>query len=263
MPELPEVETIRRQLEPLLTGRRIADAGAFASGKFTPAVEVIGATIEGVGRRGKFLLVGLDDDRELVIHLGMTGQLIPEPDQDDPYLRAWWRFSDGAILGYRDVRRFGRIRVAEAGRYEGTLADLGPEPFDDDFTPDSLYEALRASRRHVKTQLLSQKPVAGVGNIYADEACFQARVHPGARRVSKAKAAALHTAIVDVLSQGVANGGTTLRDYVNADGDSGENQHHLVCYGRHGEPCVRCGDELAKTVLDARTTTFCRTCQRR
>jgi len=263
VPELPEVETIRRQLEPWLVGRRVVDAGAFESAKFTPAVEIAGATFESVGRRGKFLLFGLDDDRELVVHLGMTGQLLPNTDLDDPYLRAWWHLDNGEILGYRDVRRFGRIRVAYDHRYEGALATLGPEPFDAAFTPEALYAGLRRSRRHIKTQLLSQRPVAGVGNIYADEACFQARVHPGARRVTKAQAAALHTAIVEVLAQGVANGGTTLRDYVNADGAEGDNQHHLSCYGRSGQPCVRCGDELRKIVLDARTTTFCRTCQRR
>jgi formamidopyrimidine-DNA glycosylase len=263
VPELPEVETIRRQLGPLVRGRTVTDAGAFASGKFTPATEIVGATIEEIGRRGKFLLFGLDDDRELVVHLGMTGQLIPGVDLDDPYLRAWWYLNDGSVLGFRDVRRFGRIRVATGGVYEGLLASLGPEPFDPAFTPQSLYAALRASKRHVKTQLLSQRPVAGVGNIYADEACFRSRVHPGARKVSKAKAAALHQAIVDVLAQGVANGGTTLRDYVDAAGDEGDNQHHLDCYGRYGEPCVRCGTPLRKIVLDARTTTFCPTCQRR
>ncbi len=263
MPELPEVETIRRQLLPVVGGRSVLDAGAFPSGKFTPATEVVGATIEDINRRGKFLLFVLDDDRELIVHLGMTGQLIPNVDLDDPYLRAWWRFDDESTLGFRDVRRFGRIRVAEHGRYEGALATLGPEPFDPAFTPESLYAALRKSRRHVKTQLLSQKPVAGVGNIYADEACFQAGVHPAARTVTKAKAEALHEAIVNVLTQGVNNGGTTLRDYVNAEGDEGENQHHLDCYGRHGQPCVRCGTELRKSVLDARTTSHCPSCQRR
>ena len=263
MPELPEVETIRRQLTPLLLGRAVVDAGAFPSGKFTPATEIVGATIEQVDRRGKFLLFGLDDDRELIVHLGMTGQLLPDIDADDPYLRAWWRFDDGLFLGFRDVRRFGRIRVAHDGAYEGALATLGPEPFGDDFTPDSLYAAIKGSKRHLKTQLLSQRPVAGVGNIYADEACFIARVHPGVRRITKKQATVLHAAIVEVLRQGVANGGTTLRDYVGADGETGDNQFHLQCYGRYGEPCVTCGTALRRLTLDARTTTFCPTCQPR
>lgn len=263
MPELPEVETIRRQLEPWVVGRSVVDAGSHPSMKFTPAVEIVGAEIESLARRGKFLLFGLDDDRELIVHLGMTGQLLPDPDPADPHLRAWWSFDDGAVLGFRDVRRFGRIRVAENHAYQGMLAELGPEPLSADFTPDHLYDALRRSSRHVKTQLLSQKPVAGVGNIYADEACFRAGVHPGARRVSRAKATALHEAIVHVLRQAVDHGGTTLRDYRNADGGEGQNQYHLDCYGRYGDPCVRCGEELRRLTLDARTTTYCRTCQRR
>ena len=193
----------------------------------------------------------------------MTGQLLPGADLDDPYLRAWWRFADDRVLGFRDVRRFGRIRIAIDGKYEGMLAKLGPEPFSDGFTPAGLYAAIKASNRPVKTQLLSQRPVAGVGNIYADEACFLAGVHPGARRLSKAKAEALHGTIVAVLQQGVDNGGTTLRDYRNADGGEGDNQHHLYCYGRYGEPCFECGSELRRIMLDARTTTFCPTCQRR
>ena len=269
MPELPEVETIRRQLEPWVAGRAIVDAGSHPSAKFTPAVETVGSIIERVRRRGKFLLFQLDDDRELVIHLGMTGQLIPDAALDDAYLRAWWRLDPSTgpphaeILGFRDVRRFGRIRIAVNGQYEGALASLGPEPFDDEFTPMSLWAALKRSNRRLKTQLLSQAPVAGVGNIYADEACFLAGVHPGARSISKAKAEALHDAIVTVLRQGVDNGGTTLRDYVDADGDPGHNQFHLLCYGRYGEPCVQCGTELRRLTLDARTTTYCPVCQRR
>lgn len=257
------METIRRQLAPMVSSRTVLDAGAFPSGKFTPATEIVGSTIERVDRRGKFLLFGLDDHRELVVHLGMTGQLLPGVDPEDPYLRAWWRFDDGLFLGFRDVRRFGRIRVAQNGRYEGALATLGPEPLGPEFTADSLYTSVKRSTRHLKTQLLSQRPVAGVGNIYADEACFLAGVHPGARRITKKQAAALHAAIVEVLQQGVDNGGTTLRDYVGADGESGDNQFHLQCYGRYGEPCVRCGTELRRLTLDARTTTFCPTCQRR
>lgn len=263
MPELPEVETIRRQLAPWLCGRTVIEAQSHPSEKFTPARETVGATFESVGRRGKFLLFDLDDDRELIVHLGMTGQLLPITDLADPYVRAWWRLDDGGVLGYRDVRRFGRIRIAVNNQYEGTLATLGPEPFSAEFTAESLWAALRNSDRRIKTQLLSQRPVAGVGNIYADEACFIAAVHPGSRRITRKQAAALHDAIVKVLQQGVDNGGTTLRDYVNAAGASGENQHHLDCYGRAGEPCVRCGNELRRVVLDARSTTYCPTCQKR
>ncbi|MGI9621322.1 MAG: bifunctional DNA-formamidopyrimidine glycosylase/DNA-(apurinic or apyrimidinic site) lyase [Acidimicrobiales bacterium] len=263
MPELPEVETIRRQIEPAISNRVVVEAGAFASDKFTPAREVEGATVVGANRRGKYLLFPLDDGRELIVHLGMTGQLIPDAPIDDPYLRAWWRLDSGSTIGYRDVRRFGRIRVTPAGEYEGTLAAIGPEPFSEDFTPTSLHASLKTSTRHLKTQLLSQRPVAGLGNIYADEACFRAGVHPAARQVSKPRAARLHAAIIEVLEQGIKNGGTTLRDYVNAEGETGSNQGHLDCYGRYGEPCVNCGTELRRSTIDARTTTHCPICQRR
>ncbi len=263
MPELPEVESIRQQLEPWLVGRQIISAGSHPSAKFSPAVETIGMTIESVSRRGKYLLLGLDDGREMVIHLGMTGQLFPIESPTDPYLRAWWGMDDESILGFRDVRRFGRIRVSDANHHEGTLAILGPEPLSEEFTPEHLYAALKKSNRKIKTQLLSQKPVAGVGNIYADEACFRAGIYPGVRKATKVQVVRLHAEIINVLSLALENGGTTLRDYVNVEGDQGRNQEFLLCYGRYGEPCYACGDILKRTVLDGRGTTFCGNCQKR
>ena len=266
MPELPEVETIRRQLEPRLVGRRIVDAWAFASEKFTDAPHAVGAEIEAVGRRGKYLILGLDDDQELVVHLGMTGQLMVQPERAlDDYSRAWFELDDGATLVFRDVRRFGRIRVVPAGDYAtiATLHTIGPEPFDPGFTGEALYERLRASDRRIKTQLLSQRPVAGVGNIYADEALWHAGVYPAARTITRARADRLRDALVEVLTAGIEHGGTTLRDYRNAEGGEGSNQRHLQCYGRAGEPCTRCGTELRSRIWDARTTTWCPRCQPR
>jgi formamidopyrimidine-DNA glycosylase len=157
------------------------------------------------------------------------------------------------------------VAVVPAGRYEGlpTLAALGPEPFDEAFHPDALHRGLAASRRSVKTQLLSQRLVAGVGNIYADEALWYAGVHPAARRVGRDAAHRLHGAVRRALRLGLANGGTTLRDYRDASGGEGRNQHALQCYGRAGAPCRRCGDELERIVVDARATTLCRRCQPR
>ncbi len=266
MPELPEVETIRRQLAPRLTGRRIVDAEAHASAKFASATAATGARIDEVGRRGKYLLFGLDNAHELIVHLGMTGLLrIASTTERDPYVRAHWLLDDGATLEYRDVRRFGRIAVVPTGQYLSlpTLAAQGPEPFDDAFTEQQLWKVLRSSTARVKTQLLSQRPVAGVGNIYADEALWRARLHPASRSITRPQAARLHEAIRHVLAQGIDNGGTTLRDYRNFEGGHGENQHALACYGRGDEPCLRCGTLLRRTVLDARGTTFCPTCQRR
>lgn len=267
MPELPEVETIRRELEPLVVGRRLVDGWAFPHPKFLPALDAVGATVTGVGRHGKYLLARLDDGAELVIHLGMTGALRVRPpgDPGDAYVRAWWALDEpgGEALEFRDVRRFGRLAVARPGEHAGTLAVQGPDALDPNLQGDDLYKALRQSTRAIKAQLLSQKPLAGVGNIYADEALWQARVDPRARTITRPKARALLGAIQDVLHAAVENRGTTLRDYRTVTGERGDNQFHLRAYGRAGLPCERCGTPLRRIVLDARATTYCPTCQRR
>lgn len=266
MPELPEVETVRRGLLPLVTGATIASAGSHPSAKFDQALEAVGTRIIGVERRGKYLLLGLDDERTLVVHLGMTGQLRVDPpgSSPDPYDRAWWTFGDGRELRLRDVRRFGRVAVlGEDHSSLPTLAGLGPEPFDPAFTPEHLWRSLNSRSARIKTQLLSQRPVAGVGNIYADEALWRAKVHPAARHITKPGAKRLRDAIIAVLQEGIDHGGTTLRDYVNVDGGSGQNQFHLECYGRTGEPCNRCSTLLRRQVFDGRSTTWCPKCQRK
>ncbi|MFN7150989.1 MAG: zinc finger domain-containing protein, partial [Microthrixaceae bacterium] len=181
------------------------------------------------------------------------------------HLRARWLLDDGRTLWFDDVRRFGRIAVVRAGEHASlpTLAALGPEPFDDAFTPEHLRSRVHASDRAIKTQLLSQRVVAGVGNIYADEALWRARVHPASRRITRASAVLLRDSIRDVLAEGIRNGGTTLRNYRDAEGGSGSHQRHLDCYGRSGEPCVRCATVLRRGVIDARSTTWCPQCQRR
>lgn len=270
MPELPEVETIRVALDPLLRGRTIVDAAAHPSPKFASAPEAVGARVEGVRRRGKYLLADLADPEEavaphvLVVHLGMTGQLGTDLDPVGPHARAWWTLDDGATLTFRDVRRFGRIAVLPRDDHRAlpTLHALGPEPFDPAFTPAVLRAGL-TGRRAVKTQLLSQRPVAGVGNIYADEALWAARIHPAARRIGPARAARLHAALLDALGRGLANGGTTLRDYRTVEGGEGRNQRELRCYGRGGRPCLRCGALLRRAELDGRGTTWCPRCQPR
>lgn len=275
MPELPEVETVRRQLAPRLVGRTITEAGSHWSDKFTPATAATGSRLTDTGRRGKFLLIDLDDDRQLVVHLGMTGRLhVVEPSRagggapdfaDDPYRRAWWQLDDGSRLEFTDVRRFGRIRVVPAGDHSSipALRNAGPEPWDPQLDARSFAELLGRSRRRLKTQLLSQRPIAGVGNIYADEALWLARINPKVTRISSERAGRLLDAIREVLERGLDNGGTTLRDYRDADGRTGDNQHALAAYGRSGLPCLRCGTELRSAQIDARTTTWCPTCQRR
>jgi formamidopyrimidine-DNA glycosylase len=271
VPELPEVETIRRQLAPRVVGRVVTGAWAFDSPKFADAPEAVAHAVGGMRRRGKYLLFDLlgpgpGERRELVVHLGMTGRLavVSRPDVvASPHLRARWDLDDGTALAFHDARRFGRIAVVPAGDHRRlpTLHALGPEPFDPGFTATHLRDGL-TGRRAVKTVLLSQRVVAGVGNIYADEALWAAGVSPRARRLGPTRAAELHDAIVTVLASAIGHGGTTLRDYRDADGGRGTHQQSLACYGRGGLPCVRCGTPLRHGTLDGRGTTWCPRCQR-
>jgi formamidopyrimidine-DNA glycosylase len=250
-----------------VAGRAITDGWGHPSARFAQAPEAVGAAVAQVGRRGKYLLVGLDDGRELIVHLGMTGRLSVRTERAalDPYVRAWWRLDDGSVLELRDVRRFGRLAVVPAGEHGTlpTLAAQGPEPWDPALDDGGLWRNLRRSRARVKTQLLSQRPVAGVGNIYADEALWLAGIHPARRTVTRRQAGSLLTALREVLEQGIRNGGTTLRDYRTVAGEPGANQGELACYGRAGEPCARCGTTLRRAVYDGRTATFCPSCQPR
>ncbi len=268
MPELPEVETIRAELAPRLAGSRIVEAWGRPAPKFEAAAEVIGASIDGVGRRGKYLVVGLDDRRRLIIHLGMTGRLAIRNDDDlgdHRHLRAWWRLDGRGTFTFHDVRQFGRLAVVDADGPTGlaTFDALGPEPLEPGFDGEPLWRHAKRSKQRIKTQLLSQRPVAGVGNIYADEALWMARIHPGARSLSRPRAEALAGSLVEVLSQAVDHDGTTLRDYRTLDGETGGHQFHLRCYGRSGEPCERCATTMVRRVYDGRSTTMCPTCQTR
>ncbi len=196
----------------------------------------------------------------------MTGGLsVPPRLPDDSHVRAWWSLDTGGFLVFRDVRRLGRVAVVEAGDHAGlpTLHHLGPEPFDPALDGRRFHALLAASRRRVKTSLLSQRPIAGVGNIYADESLWRARINPSARRVGPGRAADLLAAIRDVLTEALDNGGTTLRDYRTPDGAAGRNRPRLTCYGRSGQPCTACGTMLVSKQLDQRTTTWCPSCQAR
>jgi formamidopyrimidine-DNA glycosylase len=171
---------------------------------------------------------------------------------------------DGRVLAFRDPRRFGRMAVVEKGDYARipTLAHLGPEPLSDEFDKVRFADALAHTNAPVKPFLLSQRPVAGVGNIYADEALWRARIHPTSRRVGRSRADALHDAIRQVLADAIDREGTTFRDYRMVNGESGRNATFLVAYGRAGTPCPRCKTPLRKIVLGGRGTTYCPRCQR-
>jgi formamidopyrimidine-DNA glycosylase len=263
MPELPEVESVRRQLEPALAGRRVLRVWADAQRRFHAPELLTGRTVLTVGRRGKFLICPLDQDLELVLHLGMTGVL--HFGAADAYARARLGLDDGRELVFRDVRRFGALAVVPAGAYQAlpTLARLGPEPLSDAFDPDRFARDLAATRAPVKPYLLSQRPVAGVGNIYADEALWRARIHPASRRVGRLRALALHAAIREVLAGAVAREGTTFRDYRMVNGESGRYADALVAYGQAGRPCPRCATPLRRLLLAGRAATYCPACQRR
>jgi formamidopyrimidine-DNA glycosylase len=266
LPELPEVESVRRQLDPELAGRSALDVWfdphPAMPREFHDLERLPGHRIHNVGRRGKFLIAPLDDELELVMHLGMTGVL--GFDMDDPYVRARVSLDDGRELTFRDVRRFGRMAVVDAGIYASIpmLAMLGPEPLSDEFDPDVFAWELRRTRSPVKPFLLSQRPVAGVGNIYADEALWLARIHPASRRVGRERAHALHGAIREVLAASIEREGTTFRDYRMVDGSSGRNVNFLAAYGQEGRPCPRCGTPMRRIVLGGRGTTYCPHCQR-
>ena len=252
MPELPEVESVRRQLEPELTGRRVLAVWADAQRRFHAPDRLRGRTVKGVGRRGKYLLCPLGMTG--VLHFGVA----------DGYARARLTLDDGRELVFRDVRRFGGLAVVEAGAYGPlpSLARLGPEPLSEAFDPRRFARDLAATRAPVKPYLLSQRPVAGVGNIYADEALWLARIHPASRRVGPRRALALHGAIRRVLTDAIDREGTTFRDYRMVNGESGRNADFLIAYGQAGRPCPRCQTPLRKVFLGGRGTTFCPSCQR-
>lgn len=269
MPELPEVETIRRQLSEEVVGQTVIRAGSHESEKFSPARKAQGRCFIELGRRGKYLIGEFDNETELIIHLGMTGQLLIDTEEEaskklDPYCRAWWLLANGKTVVYRDVRRFGRIAIVNKGDYSKipTLRDMGPEPFSVELTGDEVWSRSKGRRSRIKTQLLSQRLIAGVGNIYADEALFLARINPALRSISRSQAERLLDCVRTVLSEAIDRGGTTLRDYRNLEG-KGSNQYHLKCYGRSGEACVVCGCVLRLRVIDARSTTWCPQCQAR
>jgi formamidopyrimidine-DNA glycosylase len=274
VPELPEVETIRRRLEPLLSGRKIVRAEIVDSRLTRPlpaegvAAELEGERIEALGRRGKYLLVRFESERALVVHLRMTGSLRHRPAGGDllAYERARLELDDGSELVYRDVRRFGTWRLLEAGELESYLAGrVGPEPLAADFSPELLRGRLAGRRTALKAALLDQRTLAGLGNIYVDETLWAARLHPAtaAGSLSRQSTARLHRAIREALQLGIARQGATLRDYALPDGESGSMQNEFRVYGREGKPCDRCGAPIAKTRIAGRGTWFCPRCQRR
>jgi formamidopyrimidine-DNA glycosylase len=294
MPELPEVETVARDLQRWVAGAQITDAEVRWERTIRhpqPAeqfvAEVRGAQIDRVGRRAKSVLIHLADGRVMTVALRMTGALIVAPPgaPDDPYARVVFSLADGRELRYRDVRKFGRIGLWEGGglrrrrttKPRRRVADVrapyrvgdvfgrhGPEPLATTFSAARLAERLHGRSARLKTLLLDQSFVAGVGNIYADEARWRARLHPqrAADTLTAGEIARLHRALRAVLRQGIDNRGASFADYVGADGEPGANAERLAVYRRTGEPCLRCGTTIERLVIGQRSTHFCPHCQR-
>jgi formamidopyrimidine-DNA glycosylase len=274
VPELPEVETIVADLRPHLTGRTIVRCELlFPTIVRHPEPEVFidsaaGMRIAGMRRRGKFILIDLEKDLELVVHLGMTGQL-RLVDADTPlsnHTHVIFTLDDGRHLRYRDPRRFGRLLL---GTHESLLASkkmprLGPEPIDADFAAEELYRRLRNRRTSLKAVLLDQGAIAGVGNIYADESLHRARLRPDrlAGSLSRKSVQRLHESLRDSLRTAIINRGSSVDTYRDAWGEMGGQQEKLQVYGRAGEPCFTCGRPLAMIRLAGRSTVFCRRCQK-
>ncbi|MDX6704078.1 MAG: formamidopyrimidine-DNA glycosylase [Baekduia sp.] len=271
MPELPEVETIRRQLAPHVEGRvlervEILDARwalPLAPVELTDAIE--GRRVERLDRRGKYFVFALEDEVFLLVHLRMTGNLLLDPAPDTPYQRVVFTLGDGQQIRFCDPRRFGtgELAIGEAGLEAFFAGRLGIEPLGDELTGPRLRALARGRRAPVKAFLLDQRHIAGVGNIYADEALFRARIHPlrPAGSLKPAQYEALAEAVRDALSAGLAAGGATIDDFRHADGVEGAFQNEFQIHLREGEPCLGCGAEVVKMVVGGRGTYVCRTCQ--
>jgi formamidopyrimidine-DNA glycosylase len=269
MPELPEVESVRRAIAPALEGRTLEHVEIDDARLTRPedplavAAELTGERVERVDRRGKYLIVRFASGRALLIHLRMTGSLLREPGEAS-HLRALLRLDDDSTVGYRDVRRFGTWLLLEPGELEPYLGTrLGEEPLVAAFTAKGLAEQLEGRRAPLKAALLDQRTLAGLGNIYVDEALWYARLHPlrPAGSLERRELQRLHRAIRKALQLGIARQGSTLSDYRLPDGSSGTMQEEFRAYGRTGEPCDRCGTVLEKTRVGGRSTWFCPHCQ--
>lgn len=273
MPELPEVELIKEYIHEHAAGKTIAYVESLLPRMWRncPAdvaeTLITGQTIEAVKRRGKYLIITWQNsDLQLIIHLKLTGRLIYRPSAEvERFDRILFHFTDGTMLAYGDVRTLGALYVFESEKEIDLKAylNMGVEPLSRAFTSGKLYELTRRSSMPIKPFLLGQQFVAGIGNIYADEALFLAHVMPTrpADSLSEAETKALHRALRKVLRDSLANGGTSFRDYKNGAGGKGQNQEHLLVYGRGGKPCVRCKRTLQDMTLRGRHTVFCGHCQ--
>ncbi|KRM54904.1 DNA-formamidopyrimidine glycosylase [Lacticaseibacillus sharpeae] len=273
MPELPEVETVRRNLSGLIIGKQISQVGTDWEKILNGGLQLfrdalIGQRFIAVDRRGKYLLLRLSGDNTIISHLRMEGKYALMEDHDEPHARfthVWFTFTDGSELRYFDSRKFGRMTLVQTGTEMQTagLATIGPEPTAADFSVTDFASKLARHKKAIKSVILDQATVAGVGNIYADETLWMSKIHPErpANSLQPEEVQALHDNIIAELSQAIDLGGTTVHSYVNALGKEGGFQNKLNVYGRTGEPCLRCGTPIEKIKVGGRGTHFCPHCQ--
>jgi len=270
MPELPEVETFVRALRKPLVGRTITGArNDWPRHIALPAPDelrrrITGRRIEAIDRRAKYLVFSLSDDETLIIHLKMTGHLsvVSAGTPPDKYAHTVFELDDGRELRFRDPRKFGRVYLVRNPAY--VLSLLGPEPLGVDFTAEALAARLAGRKRVLKPLLLDQTFIAGIGNIYADEALFHAGIRPTRRSdtLTENETAALHAAIQKVLTMGIEREGASFSNYVKADGGMGDMQNELAVFRRTGQACYTCGTPIERIVLGGRSTHYCPNCQR-
>lgn len=273
MPELPEVESVVRDLRVRLTGRTFTNVTILWPGSIAALAprlfvdSLAGRTVTGVGRRGKWIRIGVDSGETLLVHLRMTGQLLLQS-ADAPwgkYARVVFDLDSGGRLVFSDMRKFGRLILT--GEPDDVLGDLGPEPLSDDFTVERFQHMLERRRGRIKSLLLNQRFLAGLGNIYVNEALWRARIHPlrPADSLAAEEVRGLYRAMRSLLRAAIEEGGTTLADggFRRADGRAGEFAERLLVYGCEGEPCPRCGSALERITVGQRGTFFCPLCQRR
>jgi len=268
VPELPEVETVRRQLESVLLGAQIERVTTSRANYFfvtppqTLRARLVGRTVQQLTRHGKYLIAHLDDDTRLLMHLGMTGQFVAKELPRDEHVHVVVHLSKQRCLTLRDVRKFGKVEWIGAGKESRRLAKLGPDALT--ISAEELLGRLKGRKVAIKTAILDQNVWAGVGNIYADEGLYRARLSPlrSASSLRKSQVVKLVTEIQELLRQAIAHGGSTINDYLKPDGELGGFQDFHQVYGKTGQPCPRCGHLIARTVLAGRSTHYCSSCQK-
>lgn len=273
MPELPEVETVRQTLRQLVLNKKITDVTVLWDNIIKLPLEseafrqeLIGQTVQEINRKGKFLILEFDDI-SMVSHLRMEGKygVYPAAEPMKKHTHVIFQLDDGTELRYNDVRKFGTMHIFKKGEEinQKPLSLLGPDPFDDSFTADYFYNRLQKTQRTIKAVLLDQSIVAGLGNIYVDETLFRAGVHPERKSnlLSRKQVEKVRQAAIETIEEAIQQGGTTIRSYVNSQGQIGMFQQRLFVYGKEEEPCKNCGTPIEKIKVSNRGTHYCRNCQ--